>query len=56
MGKYPHLAIALNGPITLNITRTVGRSDVSIPINLQKDKPEVSLQFSKCVIQLLNSL
>jgi len=52
--------VALLGSIgnafNISITRANGHSDVSIPINLLRDKPDASQSFSACVIKLLDAV
>jgi len=56
MVTNPDLALGLDGQISISITRQGGRSDVSIPMYLQRDKPEAALQHTKCVGELLKAI
>lgn len=43
-------------PVTLNILRKGGTSDISIPINFMIQKPDISMQYAACVIKLLDAI
>ncbi len=54
--KYPELALSLKGALEINFNRAKGRSDLSIPVNISRDKPEVAEKQSQCVLKLIAAL
>lgn len=43
-------------PISLNITRKGGTSDVAIPVDFMVQNPTISLQYTECTHKLLDVL
>jgi hypothetical protein len=52
--KSPDLVeVILGGNFAINFNRDPGSSDVKVPVDLSRDKPEVHLRFVGCVQKLL---
>jgi hypothetical protein len=52
----PDLAASLGQTFEINITRANGSSDVRVPINVLRDFPKVSADFSNCSLELADLL
>ena len=53
---FAHFGLIFTDPISLNITREGGNSDVSIPIDLMTYNQVTSLQHTECVLKLIDVL
>lgn len=51
-----NLSLNFLSPMTFNILRQGGGSDVSIPVNFLVQKPDVSMQYFDCSIKLLDAI
>ena len=56
MLKYPDLGFAISDDFEINFSRANGSSDVKVPISFLRDRPAESLNFSQCMIKLLDAL
>lgn len=53
---FDTLDLSFLGPISLNITRSSGRSDVSIPVSFGEYSRDVSIQHTSCMSKLLDAI
>jgi hypothetical protein len=44
----------IDGSFEINLTRKAGGSDVKVPINIGRDKPETSQAFASCTLKLVD--
>ncbi|HZP18611.1 MAG TPA: hypothetical protein VFB16_00250, partial [Bauldia sp.] len=51
--QYPDLSDFTNG-FSISFNRKAGGSDVEVPINLLRDKPEAYAAHAKCMVRLLD--
>ena len=51
-----NLSLNFLSPMSFNILRQGGGSDVSIPVNFLVQKPDVSMQYYECSIKLLDAI
>lgn len=53
---FSNIAMSFTDPISLNITREEGSSDVMVPVYFMMHDANVSLQYTECMLQLLSAL
>lgn len=53
---FSNIAMSFTDPISLNITREEGSSDVMVPVYFMMHDPNVSLQYTECMLHLLSAL
>lgn len=51
-----NFALSFTDPISLNITRVGGRSDVAVPVDFMMHNPTISKQHAECSLKLLDVL
>lgn len=47
------LEALIDGAFEINVTRQPGGSDVRVPVNFARDKPEVAARFANCTLKLI---
>lgn len=47
------LEALLDGTFEINVTRRPGGSDVRVPVNIARDKPETAMKFAGCTLKLI---
>lgn len=54
--KNMYLGVQVSEQMSINFTRKSGRSDISVPVNFGRFKPNASLSYSKCSMELIDGI